>query len=163
MKKQLKSFWCAFSGILYAIKNEGHFRFHIVAALYVVCFGLKFYNFTKTQWAVIAVVIGLVTAFEALNTALENLCDAVTKSQNPLIKTAKDCAAGAVLLSAGAAVTVAFLFFWNTQTFYEIFLYYANNIFRLILLLISAVLSVIFIMLKPFGKMRNKGMKNDEQ
>lgn len=42
-----------------------------------------------------------------MNTALEALCDRVTKEADPLIKTAKDAAAGAVLVTAMTSVGVA--------------------------------------------------------
>lgn len=49
-------------------------------------------------------------AFELLNSALESLCDFSTEDKHPKIKVAKDCAAGAVLLTSIASVVV-FIFF----------------------------------------------------
>ena len=53
----------------------------------------------------------LVLSLELLNTALENICDIVSKDFDPLIKIVKDTAAGAVFLSAaGSAVMGAVIF-----------------------------------------------------
>lgn len=145
MKKTLKSFLCAFCGVFYALINEAHMRFHLVAAVYVTVFGIGFYNLSATQWAILCVLFGCVMSLEAVNTAIERVCDAVTLEKNKLIKTAKDTGAGAVLIMSLAAVAVAVLFFWDLEKFKEIFNFYINNILWLLLLLLSAVLSVVFV------------------
>jgi diacylglycerol kinase (ATP) len=48
---------------------------------------------------------------EALNTALEFLCDVASPQFHPMVKHAKDVAAGAVLISAIGAVAVGLLIF----------------------------------------------------
>ena len=56
----------------------------------------------------ICLTIGLVLALELLNTAIESVVDLTVKqSYHELAKIAKDCAAGAVLVSAMTAVFVA--------------------------------------------------------
>jgi diacylglycerol kinase (ATP) len=58
--------------------------------------------------AVIGLTIGLVLAMELLNTAIESVVDLTVKqSYHELAKIAKDCAAGAVLISALVSVLVA--------------------------------------------------------
>ncbi|MEO1559693.1 MAG: diacylglycerol kinase family protein, partial [Cyanobacteria bacterium J06632_19] len=58
--------------------------------------------------AVIAVTSGLVLALELLNTAVESVVDlTVEQKYHELAKIAKDCAAGAVLVSALVALLVA--------------------------------------------------------
>ena len=47
---------------------------------------------------------------EALNTALELLCDVASPEFHPLIETAKDVAAGAVLICAAGAMVIAGLY-----------------------------------------------------
>ena len=57
---------------------------------------------------VIGLTIALVMGMELLNTALESVVDLTVKnSYHELAKIAKDCAAGAVLVSAIASVLVA--------------------------------------------------------
>jgi diacylglycerol kinase (ATP) len=58
--------------------------------------------------AVIGLTSGLVLVMELLNTAIESVVDLTVKhSYHELAKIAKDCAAGAVLVSALAALLVA--------------------------------------------------------
>lgn len=148
MKKQLKSFGCAIKGFFGAVCSEGHLRFHLVAAVYVLVFS-SFYNFSAAQWAVLIILIALVIAAELFNTALENTCDAVTKEQNANIRRAKDMAAGAVLVLSIAAAAIAVIFFWNLEVIKNVFLYFSQNTPMLILLIISAVVSVLFIAISP--------------
>lgn len=148
MKKQLKSFGCAIKGFFGAVCSEGHLRFHLVAAVYVLVFS-SFYNFSAAQWAVLIILIALVIAAELVNTAIENTCDAVTTEQNEHIRRAKDMAAGAVLVLSIAAAAIAVIFFWNLEVIKNIFAYFSQNIPMLILLIISAVVSVLFIAISP--------------
>ena len=152
MKKQLKSFGFAIRGFVGAVCDEGHLRFHLVAAVYVLVFSL-FYHFSAVQTAVLVILIALVIAAELFNTAIEKACDAITKEQNEHIKRAKDISAGAVLVRSVAAVIVAVIFFWNIEVIKSIFAYFAANIHMLIILIISAVLSTLFVI---FGSGRKK-------
>lgn len=148
MKKQLKSFGCAIKGFFGAVCSEGHLRFHLVAAVYVLVFS-SFYNFSAAQWAVLIILIALVIAAELVNTAIEDTCDAVTTEQNEHIRRAKDMAAGAVLVLSIAAAAIAVIFFWNLEVIKNIFAYFSQNTPMLILLIISAVVSVLFIAISP--------------
>lgn len=148
MKKQLKSFGCAIKGFFGAVCSEGHLRFHLVAAVYVLVFS-SFYNFTAAQWAVLIILIALVIAAELVNTAIEDTCDAVTTEQNEHIRRAKDMAAGAVLVLSIAAAAIAVIFFWNLEVIKNAFVYFSQNTPMLILLIISAVVSVLFIAISP--------------
>lgn len=147
MKHQLKSFSYAFKGIWYCITHEGHFRFHLVAAAYVIFFGIRFYDFSAAQWGVLVVLIALVLSMEIVNTAIERLCDKVKKSYDDLIRIAKDVAAGAVLFSAITAIVVAVVFYWDIETFTEIFRFYTTHIPHLLALIGSAIVAVLFIAL----------------
>ena len=48
---------------------------------------------------------------EGFNTAVERVCDRVSPEKHPLIKAAKDIAAGAVLLFVIASVAVGLIIF----------------------------------------------------
>jgi diacylglycerol kinase (ATP) len=73
-----------------------------------VVLGLLF-RLSAIEWSVIVVAIVSVWTAEALNTALELLCDVASPGFHPLVEKAKDVAAGAVLLSAIGAVCIALL------------------------------------------------------
>lgn len=158
MKKQLFSFGCAIRGFFGAVCSEGHLRFHLVAAAYVLVFS-AFYDFSKAQIAVLILLIGSVIGAELFNTAVENACDAVTTEQNEFIKRAKDISAGAVLALAIAATAIAVLFFMDFEVIGSIFSYFAANIHMLIILIISAAFSAWFVALGPawfIKKIKNK-------
>ena len=150
MKKQLKSFKAAFVGILSAIKSEGHLRFHLVAAFYVIVFSF-FYNLSKAQWAVVLLLIGAIIAAEFFNTAIENVCDLVTKEYNERIKIAKDVSAAAVLVLSIVAVAAAFIFYFDLQRIQFIAMFFLARPWLLILFVISLIMSVVFI-----GKFKSK-------
>lgn len=150
MKKQILSFSYAFKGIWYTVKNESHMRFHMVAGFYVLLFSL-FYNFSTAQTALLIILIALVIAAEIVNTCVEELCNLVADRYEPLVKVAKDTAAGAVLVLSIAAAAVAVVFFLDFDVLYGIFLFFMSNPVLLVLLVISVVFSVVFIWLGPVG------------
>lgn len=67
---------------------------------------LSFYDW---RWIVLA--IGIVWVAELVNTAFEHLCDVVQPEFHVSVKTAKDVAAGAVLVAAVAALLIGLLVF----------------------------------------------------
>ena len=107
---QLASFAVAFQGIGRAIASEAHMRVHLVfaAAALVCCWLLQV---DATGWCLVVLCIGAVIAAELANTALEALCDKVSPELDPLVKTCKDTAAGAVLVLAIASVAVGLAVF----------------------------------------------------
>jgi diacylglycerol kinase (ATP) len=68
-----------------------------------------FLRISAADWRWIVLAIALVWIAEALNTAVEQLGDAICLEQNPRIGFAKDVAAGAVLVSALAATVIGAL------------------------------------------------------
>ena len=61
------------------------------------------------RWAVLVLTISLVFFAEMVNTVVEAIVDLVTPEYHPLAKVAKDVSAGAVLVTAMAAVVVGLL------------------------------------------------------
>ena len=103
----LVSFKYAWSGIAYAFTTQRNFRIHICIGTFAICLGLIL-GLPLVEIAVIALTSGLVLVMELLNTAIESVVDLTVKqTYHELAKIAKDCAAGAVLISALAAVLVA--------------------------------------------------------
>ncbi|RBP42374.1 diacylglycerol kinase (ATP) [Roseimicrobium gellanilyticum] len=112
MKLTLKwsSFRCAFAGLVDLLKTQPHARWHLLASVGVVGLGLGL-GLTRTEWLALIPAMALVWVAEAVNTAIELTCDAVTRERHPLIGRAKDLAAAAVLLAALFAVVVGGLVF----------------------------------------------------
>lgn len=99
---RIRSFGYALSGLSFAVRNEPNMRIHAGASLCVIILGLWFgLDATGWRWLIVAMIPVIVA--EALNTAIEQCCNAVSQSFHPAIKAAKDVAAGAVLVSAVGA------------------------------------------------------------
>lgn len=112
----LKGFLYAFQGIAYCISHERNMRIHTVALLYVSAFSL-FFQLSRVEYAVLFLTFALVMMAEMVNTAIERLCDKTAKEYHPLIKHAKDMAAGAVLVCAVFAVGVAVCLFGDAAVY----------------------------------------------
>jgi diacylglycerol kinase (ATP) len=112
MKLTLKwsAFRCAFAGLVDLLRTQPHARWHLLASVGVVGLGLVL-GLTRGEWLALVLAMGLVWVAEAVNTAIELACDAITLEQHPLIGRAKDLAAAAVLLAAFFAVVVGGLVF----------------------------------------------------
>ncbi|MBR1481997.1 MAG: diacylglycerol kinase family protein [Ruminococcus sp.] len=148
--KQLRSFFYAFRGVWEAVCTEAHMRFHLTAAFYVLLLS-PFFRLSATQYAVLVLLIAAVLAAELFNTAVETVCDLVTRERHPLIRRAKDIAAAAVLLLSAAAVAVAVLFFWNADAFARMWAFFVARPLWTALLVLSAVAAVFFVMWGPRG------------
>lgn len=111
MKKFLFSFVYAFSGIAYLLK-ERSFRIHFLALISVIIAGVYF-NITDGEWIAVLTVSSAVMALEAINSAIERLCDLYSNEQNTKIKVIKDISAGAVLIVVIFAICVGCLVFWK--------------------------------------------------
>lgn len=94
-----RSFGYAFSGIFSCIRKERNIKIHCFAAVMVTIFGFLL-KISVTEWLVCLVLFGLIMGLELVNTAIEAVVDLVTQERKPLAKTAKDTAAGAVLIAA---------------------------------------------------------------
>ena len=108
-----KTFGYAFEGILTGIRKERNMRIHTAAMILVVFFGTVL-GLSATEWCICLVLFGLVMALMALelvNTAVEAVVDLVTEERKPLAKTAKDTAAGAVLIAAIMAAVIGCIIF----------------------------------------------------
>jgi len=124
-----------------------------------VLYFTRFYAFTREQWALLAIAVCAVIGAELVNTALERACDAVTLEPNPLIKAAKDIAAGAVLAAAIGAAAIGVVLFGRLDILWFILLFICGNPFVLTLFILTIVVSVLFIVLGPamLAKKKNQG------
>ncbi len=104
----LDAFRYAFQGLGYALRTQRNTRIHLTIAAAVVVLGL-WLGLTPTQWAVLALTIGLVLVSEMLNTMAETLVDLISPGYDPLAKVVKDVTAGAVLLTVIFSVIVGLL------------------------------------------------------
>ena len=109
-KNLINSFKYAFNGIKLCIQNEQNMIIHFtVATLVIVC--AVFFKISKIEWIICLLLIGLVLMMELLNTAIENICDLVTKKENDYVKIAKDTAAGSVLVMSVISAIIGLMIF----------------------------------------------------
>ena len=102
---RIRSFRCAFRGVQHTLLSQHNAWIHAMATVLVVVFGLLF-GVTRSQWCWLVLAVVVVWTAEALNTALEFLADFASPEFHPLVKKAKDVAAGAVLISAMGSVII---------------------------------------------------------
>lgn len=103
----LVSFKYAWAGLSYAFHTQRNFRIHLLVGSTAIALAI-YLQLNRVEIAIIGLTSGLVLTMELLNTALESVVDLTVKqTYHDLAKTAKDCAAGAVLMAAIAAVLVA--------------------------------------------------------
>jgi len=104
----LASFRFAFEGVVYAFRTQRNFKAHCAITAAMLLVGL-WVGLPLGQWAVLALVTGVVFHAELVNTALEAVVDKASPEIHPLAKVAKDCAAASVLVAAITAVVVGLL------------------------------------------------------
>jgi diacylglycerol kinase len=107
-RNRLASFRYAFAGLAYVLRTQRNMWIHAVIAIGVVVLGL-WLGLSLVEWALLVLTIALVFTAETANTIVETTIDLITQEHHPLAKVAKDVAAGAVLLSAMAAVVIGLL------------------------------------------------------
>ena len=90
--------------------EESSFQIQLTVALFVVFLGFYF-NLSALEWTLVILIIGIVLAIEALNTAIEELCDHVTPEEHPKIGIVKDTSAAASLLFGIASIIAGVLIF----------------------------------------------------
>ena len=108
---RVRSFRHAIAGIARMIRCQHNAWIHAGVTLIVLVAAFLF-GVSAADWCWIILAISIVWTAEALNTAFEFLADAASPEFHPLIRDAKDVAAGAVLITAMAAVVIGALIFW---------------------------------------------------
>jgi len=107
---RVKSFGHAFGGLKLTVKTQHNAWVHVVVT--IIVFVLAFIlDISRVEWALIIIAIVAVWGAEAMNTAFELLCDVTSPEFHPIVKQAKDVAAGAVLICVIGSVIVGFIVF----------------------------------------------------
>ncbi|HZZ66205.1 MAG TPA: diacylglycerol kinase [Candidatus Baltobacteraceae bacterium] len=106
------SFHYAFQGLMYAVHTQPNMRIHLVIATLVLLATLVL-RLERIYVIAVIIAIVIVLGMELMNTAIEAVVDLLTVAHHPLAKTAKDAAAGAVLVASVGAVSVGYLAFYQ--------------------------------------------------
>jgi diacylglycerol kinase (ATP) len=108
---RIRSFRHAITGILRMVRCQHNAWIHAAVTAIVVTAGFLF-RISAADWSWLILAIAIVWTAEALNTAFEFLADAASPEFHPLVRDAKDVAAGAVLVTALAAIVLGAIIFW---------------------------------------------------
>jgi diacylglycerol kinase (ATP) len=92
------------------LATQHNARIHLVATILVIAAAFYF-GLAAAEWILLLIVVGIVWAAEAINTALELIIDMVSPQKHPLAGRAKDVAAAAVLITAIIAALVGVILF----------------------------------------------------
>jgi diacylglycerol kinase (ATP) len=110
MSRFIHSFGYAFRGVRSAFSNERNCRIQLLVAVLVVLVSW-YLGLSPIEWSVIVLCIGLVIGMEMFNSAIEKVCDRITREQDDYIRYVKDIAAGAVLWTSIASALVGVIIF----------------------------------------------------
>lgn len=110
LQGRIDSFGHALRGIVSLLAGEPNARIHLLATVLVVALGLVL-DVNRGDWQALLLIVAVVWLAEGMNTALEHLADAAVPEFHPLVRKAKDVAAGTVLVTAVAAVILGLLIF----------------------------------------------------
>ena len=102
VKARLHSMRFAINGLKILWAEQHNARVHFAATVVVLLLALIL-RMPLTQCAILLLLIAIVWIAEALNSAVEYLCDKVSAEHDPLIGKAKDVAAAGVLIAATIA------------------------------------------------------------
>ena len=109
-KSLLSSFKYALEGIWHALVNNRNLRIDFFCAFLVGLLGFYF-RITFLEIVILIATIVLVISSEMINTSLEEMVDLITQEHKKEAKTAKDVAAGMVLISAIGSIIIGILIF----------------------------------------------------
>ena len=112
-----KSLLYSIKGIFWMLKSERNFQLEVLA-LIVNLFLIVYFELSSTDAALIILVCFLVLITEALNTAVEKICNFVEPNFNKKIGLIKDIAAGAVILATFLSIIVGILVYSNYFFFF---------------------------------------------
>lgn len=102
------SFRYAGRGLVQLLRDEHNAWLHLAATLAAAAAGVLL-RASASDWRWLVLAAALVWSAEALNTAVEELCDRLHPGHDPAIGRVKDLAAGAVLVAAVAAALIGLL------------------------------------------------------
>jgi len=105
------SFKNAWTGMRTVLIQEPTFKYMMAVALLVVLVMLYFPT-SRTEKAVLLVMIFCVLGLELINSVMERFLDFLQPDHDPAVKTIKDLLSAFVLLTAVGSVIIGLLIFW---------------------------------------------------
>ena len=106
----LQSIGHARQGLVFALRSQRNFRIHVVVAILVLGAGFSM-KLPSSEMAILMLTCSMVILGELLNTALEVAMNLLEMRHHPVVRMAKDIAAGGVLIAVIGSVLVGFFIF----------------------------------------------------
>ncbi|MCQ0112033.1 diacylglycerol kinase (ATP) [Zhouia amylolytica] len=110
IKDRIKSIGYAFRGAYLLVKTESSIQIQTGIAIIVTIAGF-FFEISASEWAIQILTIGLIMGVEGVNTSIEKMADFVHPEHHKKIGFIKDIAAGAVFMTAIAAIVVGLIIY----------------------------------------------------
>ena len=109
-----KSIWNIFvnslNGMRWYAKDGKSIILFVIGTIAEIILGIAL-NISGLEWTLIVCMLTVMLAVELLNTAIESVCDLVTKEYNAKIKIAKDCGSAATFVIFGSTVAISLVIF----------------------------------------------------
>ncbi len=144
LRRFARGFVYAWNGLRKAVAEERNFRFHLCAAGYAIAAGCLA-ELNRTEFSVLFLCIFTVLGMEMMNSAVERAVDKPDNTHWWSAGTAKDMAAGAVLVTALGSLAVAFCLFAHPHVLSKIWSRVVGSPCAIILLLLSFLLAFFFV------------------
>lgn len=97
LQRYCKSFFHAVDGMIYTVACEHNMLIIVLAILVTTIAGL-FFQISQPEWLFCISIMGMISAAEFINTAIEAVVDLASPDFNKLAKIAKDTASSATLV-----------------------------------------------------------------
>jgi len=110
MNRFIKSFGYAITGWKSFFKTEKNGRIQAFLGMVAIVAGFLL-HLHSTEWIIILFCIGLVLAFEMMNSVIEKMIDHIHPHRHEQVKWIKDVSAGAVLITAVISAIIAGIIF----------------------------------------------------
>lgn len=98
------------NGIRWYAKDGKSIILYIFGVILEVIMGIV-YHISGLEWTLLVCMLTLILSVELINTAIESVCDLITKEYNPKIKIAKDCGSAATFVVFCATVAISLVIF----------------------------------------------------
>jgi undecaprenol kinase len=110
IKRLIKSFKYAFSGLRSLIKKEQNFRVHIIASIFVLFLSVYF-NIKVWEWALVVLMIAMVLILEMMNTVFERFVDMLKPRVHQYVKEIKDVMSAVVFVASITSIIIGLIIF----------------------------------------------------
>jgi diacylglycerol kinase (ATP) len=111
MAKFVRSVGYAGCGLRHLLTSEQNAQIHLALSCATTLIAATL-GISLADWRWIMVCVSMVWFAEAINTAIEQLCDLIEPNPNEAVRIIKDVAAGAVLCTAAGAAAIGIATFW---------------------------------------------------